>query len=224
MNLQVQPLKILATRQVVMNRMDYSTYLTGSTKQELDRLDMLAGDFKVWASNLTIEALYDGQRLPSNDWEHFKACCNLSPTLIKIIEGTEDFRIAEKKKGPRTWVLSNVNWTRNLLLYSGQLKIISRKGITMEGQEDDFIEDGKLVSVKKHYQMINGKMEFTLDFRDSIAIDEQGNIIRTFMCSYPERDIKITKVMWALRVTRGQEERSLGFWGQIWEQICRQIW
>ena len=169
--------------------MDYSTYLTGSTKQELDRLDMLAGDFKVRASNLTIEALYNGQRLPSNDWEHFKACCNLSPTLIKIIEGTEDFSIAEKKKGPRTWVLSNVNWTRNLLLYSGQLKIISRKGLTMEGQEDDFIEDGKLVSVKKHYQMINGKMEFTLDFRDSIAIDKQGNITRTFMCSYPQTGI-----------------------------------
>ena len=74
----------------------------------------------------------------------------------------------------------------------------------MEGQEDDFIEDGKVVSVKKHYQMINGKKEFTLDFRDSIAIDKQGNIIRTFMCSYPDRDIKITKF--------------------IWEQICSRIW
>ena len=203
--------------------MDYSTYLTGSTKQELDRLDMLAGDFKVRASNLTIEALYNGQRLPSNDWEHFKACCNLSPTLIKIIECTEDFSIAERKKGPRTWVLSTVNWTKNLLKCSGQLKIISRKGITMEGQEDVFIKYVKLVSVKKHYQMINGKKEFTLDFRDFIAIDKQGNIIRTFMCSYPDRDIKITKVMWALRVSRGKEECSLGFWGQIWEQICRQI-
>ena len=99
MNLQVQPLKVLATRQQVVNRMDYSIYLTGSTKQELDRLDMLAGDFKVRASNLTIEALYNGQRLPSNDWEHFKACCNLSPILIKIIEGREDFSIAEIKKG-----------------------------------------------------------------------------------------------------------------------------
>ena len=37
--------------------------------------------------------------------------------------------------------------------------------------------------------MINGKMEFVLDFRDSIAIDKQGNIKRTFMCSYPDRDM-----------------------------------
>ena len=40
MNLQVQPLKVLATREVVMNRMDYSTFLNGATKQELDRLDI----------------------------------------------------------------------------------------------------------------------------------------------------------------------------------------
>ena len=61
MNLQVQPLKILAMREVIMNRMDYSTYLTGTTKKELDRLDMLAGDFKVQASKLTFEAVRDGK-------------------------------------------------------------------------------------------------------------------------------------------------------------------
>ena len=50
MNLQVQPLRVLATREVVMNSIDYSTFLNGATKQELDRLDMLAGDFKIQAS------------------------------------------------------------------------------------------------------------------------------------------------------------------------------
>ena len=38
MNLQVQPLKVLATREVVMNKMDYSTFLGGTTKDELDKL------------------------------------------------------------------------------------------------------------------------------------------------------------------------------------------
>ena len=63
MNFQVQPLKVLATREVVMNRMDYSTYLTSTTKEELDRLDILAGDFKVQASKLMIEAVIDGKKL-----------------------------------------------------------------------------------------------------------------------------------------------------------------
>ena len=86
MNLQVQPLKILATRDVVMNRMDYSTYLTSTTKEELDRLDFLAGDFKVQASKLMIEAIYDGKKLPSDDWEYLKSCFHLPKFLTKVIE------------------------------------------------------------------------------------------------------------------------------------------
>ena len=67
MDLQVQPLKVLATREVVMNRLDYSTYLNGTAKDELDRLDNLAGKFLITASKLTIEAHYQGNKLPSDD-------------------------------------------------------------------------------------------------------------------------------------------------------------
>ena len=62
MNLQVQPLKILATREVIMNRIDYSTYLTGTTKDELDKLDKLAGRYKIQSSNMVNEAL-DNEKL-----------------------------------------------------------------------------------------------------------------------------------------------------------------
>ena len=50
MNLQVQPLKVLATREVVTKRLDYSTYLNGTTKDELDGLGRLAGNYKIHAS------------------------------------------------------------------------------------------------------------------------------------------------------------------------------
>ena len=36
---QVLPLKVLVSRQVVKNRMDYSTFLNGTIREELDRLD-----------------------------------------------------------------------------------------------------------------------------------------------------------------------------------------
>ena len=85
MNLQVLPLKILATRQVVMDRMDYSTYVTGMTKLELDRLDTLVGDFRLQDSKLTIEALYKGQRLPSDDWQYLKSCFKLPTALISFM-------------------------------------------------------------------------------------------------------------------------------------------
>ena len=61
MKLLVQPLqlKVLATREVIMNKMDYSTYLTGTTKDELDKL---AGRYKIQSSNMVNEAL-DNEKL-----------------------------------------------------------------------------------------------------------------------------------------------------------------
>ena len=57
MSLQVQPLKVLATREVVTKRLDYSTYLNGTTKDELDGLGRLAGNYKIHASKITIGAV-----------------------------------------------------------------------------------------------------------------------------------------------------------------------
>ena len=73
MNLQVLSLKVLATRQVVKNRLNYSTYLNGTVKDELDRLDRIEGNFRIQASKLTVEAHYKGMRLP-DDWGIFKEC------------------------------------------------------------------------------------------------------------------------------------------------------
>ena len=49
MNIQVLPLKVLVSREVVRNKMDYSTFLNGTLKEELDRLDWLAGNFRIKA-------------------------------------------------------------------------------------------------------------------------------------------------------------------------------
>ena len=106
MNLQVLPLKVLATREVVMKRLDYSTYLTGITKEELDRLDKLKGIYKIQSSKLTIEAHYNGKRLPSDDWEYFKECMQgtkMPHNVVKFIEGSSDFTIHEIKGSLRTW-------------------------------------------------------------------------------------------------------------------------
>ena len=44
---QIQPLKLLVSRKVVKEGLDYSNYLTGKTKEELDGLDEFAGTFVV---------------------------------------------------------------------------------------------------------------------------------------------------------------------------------
>ena len=62
MNLQVLPLRLLVSRQVIRDRMDYTGYLSGKTKSEIDILDRLAGRFEeVRPFELTVERYLGGR-------------------------------------------------------------------------------------------------------------------------------------------------------------------
>ena len=190
---------ILSYLSYLIYRLNYSTYLNGTAKDELDRLDRIEGIFKIQASKLTIEAHYKGTRLP-DDWEifkeRFKDC--LPSDLIRFIEGDERFLIVEEKNERlmRNWSLYDVDGCSKNLLYS-KGKLVQMNGVLL--QMDDFIEDGWFVKVQKGFKMKNGKMEFGFHCQESITADKQENVIRRYMWSIPNRDIKITKVMWALR-------------------------
>ena len=161
MSLEVLSLKVLATRYVVKNKLDYSTYLNGTAKDELDGLERIEGSFRTQASKTTIEAHYKGTRLPSDDWGALKECLkdHLSRHLIKVIEGEGFFIIQQRKRKTmtRTWYLDDVDgYTKNLLWFEGQLK--QMRGLWF--QFDDFIEDGAIVRVHKAFKMFNEKMVF----------------------------------------------------------------
>ena len=66
MNFRVLPLKVLVSRQVVKRRMDYSTYLISTAKEELDRLDKLAGNYRIEDSKTKLK-IEGGEILPSNN-------------------------------------------------------------------------------------------------------------------------------------------------------------
>ena len=217
MNLQVQSLKVLATREVVTKRMDYSTYLNGTTKDDLDRLGRLAGHFKIHDSETKIDAPRDGEkeifvstRGPVFDREDLKECFRndlFSDDLINIIEGKEGFSIAESKNGPRNWVITDTDgWKRDLLVQRGALTQYSGQWIHC----DDFIEDGALVSHKNVYQMHNGTISIILSVRDSITADKHENVTRKFtwtqVSDLHRTDFKITKVFQAHKVLENEEE------------------
>ena len=213
MNLQVQPLKVLATREVVMNKMDYSTFLGGTAKDELDKLDKLAGRYRIKSFKLAIEAI-DNEKLwkvstsaavvPLDNWKYLKEVLlgKLPIGLINFIEGTEEFIIADTKAlwsestdEHRNWVMLNKHrMKRELLTSRGKLVKSTKAGrwIYSEG----FIEDGKLMTDMKFF---NSKMEMDLCITDSFNTDKEGNIIWKFTWSLPERNIKITKIMSAVR-------------------------
>ena len=208
MNLQVQPLKVLATREVVTKRLDYSNYLNGTTKDELDGLGRLAGNYKIHASKTTIYGLNHGKKavLVSprgrvSNWEDFKECFEITPihpSLIKFIEGKEEFSIVESKTWPRKWVISDVDGMDKVWL-TARGDLIQRA--TFWGRYDHFIEDGTLVFL---FELYNERMGKIINVRDSITTDKQGNVLRKYIWTQAPDDLdqpndayKITKVMWA---------------------------
>ena len=222
MNLQVQPLKVLATCQVVRNRLDFTSYLNGTARDELERLDRLEGQFRIQASKLTIEVLCDGETLLiSDDWVDFKECLE-NNAFIKFIEGKEEFSIVERKEGLRTWIISDVDNKKRDLLYHFTENPEQISGIWYDN--DSFIQDGRLVTIHKGYEMYNGKMKCVLDSKEYITADNKGNIRRKLIWDNPNfnllhapqhitrrllqsggepvhnLDVKITKEMLAIRV------------------------
>ena len=92
MNLQVLPLRVLVSRQVIRDRMDYTGYLSGKTKSEIDILDRLAGRFEeVRPFELTVERYLGGEEVPKDEWIDLKKW-ELPSTLFRIILGRREIR------------------------------------------------------------------------------------------------------------------------------------
>ena len=202
MNLQVLPLKMLVSRQVVGNKMDYSAYLNGTTKEELDQLKKMTGHFKIESCELSIV----GNEQPENehDWEEVKEYLkeNLKDDtaggLVNVMNDTGAFSICEKEKnGRRFWLVSDVDGRKIHLLSNTSYWEETHSEMI---QRQDFIEDGKLVHTTKRAEINNeGKMELVFDLSVSFTVDKQGNVIRESIYSLPNKNIKITIVMWTLR-------------------------
>ena len=94
MNLQVLPLRVLVSRQVIRDRMDYTDYLAGKTKSEMDILDRLAGRFVVEDSELTVQRFRGGNKLPADEWETMRSR-QMTRAIINFLDGTAEITITE---------------------------------------------------------------------------------------------------------------------------------
>ena len=218
MNLQVLPLRVLVSRQVIRDRMDYTDYLAGKTKSEMDILDRLAGRFIVQTSELTVErymeAREDEDELTEfNVWEMQAGVYDTraGDDFYNILYGKEDISIVETSiSGARTWDISDVDGSKK----SFQLK---SKDCTLKSEDcmlgpeiwrhvDSFIEDGKLKMNRKMFAMAGNKVALdkghqglVADFFYSISTDKKGNLVRKTIFCYPIPNVKVTKVVSALR-------------------------
>ena len=83
---------------------------------------------------------------------------------------------------------------------------------------DYFVEDGNLITALKIFKIARSKLALdhwasgpldqclVMDYIDSFSTDKQGNLVREFNCSMPIANIKITKVMSALRISESREK------------------
>ena len=110
LSLQVLPLRVLVSRQVIRDRMDYTGYLAGKTKSEMDILDKLAGRFEeVQGPELTVERYLGGGEVPEDEWLELNKW-KMPNTLFDILLGSGEISIAEtSSSGPRSWVISDVD-------------------------------------------------------------------------------------------------------------------
>ena len=99
--------------------MDYSTFLNGAAKEELDRLDRLAGNFRIEDSKVTIDGC---------DWQALKK--RMPEWVINLLQRKTDLSIVEKmKNGTRTWITKSSNGKDvDLMSNKGNWAKISKSG------------------------------------------------------------------------------------------------
>ena len=96
------PLKVLATREVIRNRLDYKDYLGGVVKEELDRLNWLEGKFFIDATEVEVQMA--GKILSKEEW-----MSRIPSSMITYLEGKQEFSIFERsgESGEREWDLQD---------------------------------------------------------------------------------------------------------------------
>ena len=193
MPLQVLDLRVLATRQVLREKLDYKEHLVGNTKLELDTLDRLPGRFLVREAEVVVERLnQEGREVPKDVWTSL-----VSRRMLRFLEGKGEFLIEENEGVKRTWNIEDFNFPF-FTSHIGDHTYSSSNWV----HHDTYIEDGMLVLAMKMFRPVDGRMILLCDLLDSFVLDSQENDVRKFVF----KDftfgsmVKVTKNMRALRV------------------------
>ena len=183
---------VLATRQVLRERLDYKEHLVGNTRLELDTLDRLPGRFLVREAEVVVERLNEaGKEVDKDIWKTL-----VSRRMLRFLEGKGEFLIEENEGVKRTWIIEDFNFP----FFTSHIGDHTYSSNWVH--YDTYIEDGKLVLAMKIFRPVEGKMILLCDLLDSFVLDDQENVVRKFV--YKDFTfgsmVKVTKKMRALRV------------------------
>ena len=208
MKFQVLPLRVLASREVVRERLDYKEHLVGATRDELDNLEKLSGRFKEIGAETVVKTLdEEGEELQ----EVGKEVLVLWQPLTEL-KAENDIIIEENNEEKRGWHFKD-----------------NGSGLEMDTQSwmdthwiesfwanfDNYIEDGELVLPVKifgwegNYELRTKKYFVRIERTDSFSLDSKQNLVwKTFLTNF-KYNLKVAHTRKLKRVT--PNSTSLGW-------------
>ena len=226
MKFQVLPLRVLASREVVRERLDYKEHLVGATRDELDNLEKLSGRFKEIGAETVVKTLdEEGEELEEvakDRWEEVlwqPGCpgCPLCPphqgrSMLTEFEEKSEIIIEENNKEKRGWRFKDTDGS-----------VWMDTGIWMDTHKieayclnfDNYIEDGEMVLPVKIfccvglYELRTKKYFVRVERTDSFSLDSKQNLVWKTVQTDFKYNQKVTHTRKLKRVT--PNSTSLGW-------------
>ena len=228
MKFQVLPLRVLASREVVRERLDYKEHLVGATRDELDNLEKLSGRFKEIGAETVVKTLdEEGEELEEvgeDRWEevlwqpgcpgcHDPLCPPSYPgSIMTELKAENEIIIEETNEEKRGWRFKDNG--------SG-LEMATQSWMDTHWIErfwanfDNYIEDGELVLPVKIfcweglYELRTKKYFVRIERTDSFSLDSKQNLVWKTILTDFKYNYKVTHTRKMKRAT--PNSTSLGW-------------
>ena len=192
---EVMSLKVLATRKVIKERMDYKDYLGGRVKEEMDWLERLQGTFLVDRTEVEVTRLWETLETKKvrKHWNFLRK--KLPTEVLAFLEGKKEFSISETAKSEkREWDLQDVDGSSKRFQLSNSMRVAEDNGGWK--YQEELIKDGILI---KWYGKYDSKGREMICELDCFYVDKEERIKRVKKWELPFINVKIAQWMWCIR-------------------------
>ena len=192
---EVMSLKVLATRKVIKERMDYKDYLGGRVKEEMDWLERLQGTFLVDRTEVEVTRLWETLETKKvrKHWNFLRK--KLPTEVLAFLEGKKEFSISETAKSEkREWDLQDVDGSSKRFQLSNSMRVAEDDGGWK--YQEELIKDGILI---KWYGKYDSKGREMICELDCFYVDKEERIKRVIKWELPFINVKIAQWMWCIR-------------------------
>jgi len=218
MPLPVLSLSVLAARVVVERRLDFSTFLAGRARGELEALGRLEGTYREGTMDVTARR-FDGTLLPEVEWSKMQQSFLFQRKSIRMLQARGDITVTpmetttstptsssstspsyppeDRGGGGRGWVVELAGF--------GKLRFNLRSraivGSSCAGYIQHYVEGGGL-KLRRQLEKRKGKRSSRwIETTESFSLDSRDNLVWHYRLTLFQERLVVTKT---LRTTRSK--------------------